>query len=60
MRIKIVQGKGAKDRFTILSEQVLRRLTRIQGVGNIRSNIVLNCIKSSTEMPLGQLAPGTP
>jgi Lrp/AsnC family leucine-responsive transcriptional regulator len=38
-----------------LSENVLRRLTRIQGVGNIRSNIVLNCIKSSTEMPLAQL-----
>ena len=26
MRIKIVQGKGAKDRFTILSEQVLMEL----------------------------------
>jgi len=26
MRIKIVQGKGAKDRFTILSEQVLQEL----------------------------------
>jgi Lrp/AsnC family leucine-responsive transcriptional regulator len=39
----------------VLSEQVLRRLTRIQGVGSIRSNIVLNCIKSSTEMPLAQL-----
>lgn len=26
MRIKIVQGKGAKDRFTILSEQVLLEL----------------------------------
>ncbi len=38
-----------------LSDNVLRRLTRIQGVGNIRSNIVLNCIKSSTEMPLTQL-----
>jgi Lrp/AsnC family leucine-responsive transcriptional regulator len=38
-----------------LSEQVLRRLTRIQGVGNIRSNIVLNCVKSTTEMPLGHL-----
>ena len=37
------------------SEQVLRRLTRIQGVGSIRSNIVLNCLKSSTEMPLGHL-----
>lgn len=35
-----------------LSESVLRRLTRIQGVGSIRSNIVLNCIKSTTELPL--------
>jgi integrase/recombinase XerD len=26
MRIKIVQGKGAKDRYTILSEQVLQEL----------------------------------
>ena len=26
MRIKIVQGKGAKDRFTILSQQVLKEL----------------------------------
>lgn len=26
MRIKIVQGKGAKDRFTVLSEQVLLEL----------------------------------
>lgn len=26
MRIKIVQGKGAKDRFTILSQQVLQEL----------------------------------
>jgi Lrp/AsnC family leucine-responsive transcriptional regulator len=41
--------------LSVLSENVLRRLTRIQGVGNIRSNIVLNCIKSSTEMPLGHL-----
>jgi len=38
-----------------LSESVLRRLTRIKGVGSIRSNIVLNCIKSSTEMPLNHL-----
>jgi Lrp/AsnC family leucine-responsive transcriptional regulator len=38
-----------------LSEQVLRRITRIQGVGSIRSNIVLNCIKSSTELPLDHL-----
>lgn len=41
----------------VLSERVLRRITRIQGVGSIRSNIVLNCIKSSTEMPLGQIKP---
>ena len=26
MRIKVVQGKGAKDRYTILSEQVLQEL----------------------------------
>ena len=38
-----------------LSERVLRRITRIQGVGSIRSNIVLQCIKSSTELPLGHL-----
>jgi Lrp/AsnC family transcriptional regulator, leucine-responsive regulatory protein len=41
--------------LSVLSEQVLRRLTRIQGVGNIRSNIVLNRIKSTTELPLGHL-----
>ena len=35
-----------------LSESVLRRLTRIEGVGSIRSNIVLACIKSTTELPL--------
>lgn len=35
-----------------LSESVLRRLTRITGVSSIRSNIVLQCIKSSTEVPL--------
>lgn len=38
-----------------LSESVLRRLTRIKGVGSIRSNIVLQSIKSSTELPLAQL-----
>jgi Lrp/AsnC family leucine-responsive transcriptional regulator len=42
--------------LAVLSDHVLRRLTRIQGVGHIRSNIVLNCIKSSTEMPLTQLS----
>lgn len=41
--------------LAVLSDQVLRRITRIQGVGNIRSNIVLNCIKSSTELPLQHL-----
>lgn len=38
-----------------LSESVLRRLTRIKGVQSIRSNIVLQSIKSSTELPLGQI-----
>lgn len=37
-----------------LSDSVLRRLTRLQGVGSIRSNIVLQCIKSTTELPLDQ------
>lgn len=41
--------------LSVLSEQVLRRLTRIQGVGSIRSNIVLGRIKSSTELPLEHL-----
>lgn len=35
-----------------LSESVLYRLTRLDGVSSIRSNIVLQCIKSSTEVPL--------
>ena len=39
-----------------LSESVLRRVTRIPGVGSVRSNIVLNCIKATTELPLEQLA----
>ena len=38
-----------------LSESVLRRLTRIKGVNSIRSNIVLQNIKSTTELPLGQM-----
>jgi Lrp/AsnC family leucine-responsive transcriptional regulator len=41
--------------LSVLSEHVLRRLTRIQGVGSIRSNIVLARIKSSTELPLAHL-----
>ena len=44
--------------LSVLSEQVLRRLTRIQGVGSIRSNIVLARIKSSTELPLAHLRRG--
>lgn len=39
-----------------LSESVLRRVTRIPGVGSVRTNIVLNCIKATTELPLEQLA----
>jgi len=39
-----------------LSEAVLRRVTRIPGVGSVRSNIVLNCIKATTELPLQQLS----
>ena len=38
-----------------LSESVLRRLTGLKGVNSIRSNIVLQCIKTSTELPLGQM-----
>ena len=38
-----------------LSDSVLRRVTRIAGVGSVRSNIVLNCIKATTELPLDQL-----
>lgn len=41
-----------------LSESVLRRLTRIKGVNSIRSNIVLQSIKSSTELPLAQVGRG--
>ncbi len=42
----------------VLSESVLRKIMRIKGVANIRSNIVLNCIKSSTELPLGHIGRG--
>ena len=38
-----------------LSDKVFRRLTRIEGVANIRSNIVLARIKSSTALPLTHL-----
>ena len=39
-----------------LSETVLRRLTRIVGVGSIRSNVVLSCVKASTQLPLTHLS----
>jgi Lrp/AsnC family transcriptional regulator, leucine-responsive regulatory protein len=39
-----------------LSESVLKRLTRLKGVVSIRSNIVLQCIKSTTELPLSHLS----
>jgi Lrp/AsnC family transcriptional regulator, leucine-responsive regulatory protein len=38
-----------------LSDSVLRRLTRLAGVSSIRSNIVLQCVKSSTQLPLGHM-----
>lgn len=38
-----------------LSESVLRRLTRLPGVVNVRSSIVLNRIKASTELPLDHI-----
>ena len=41
----------------VLSESVLKKLTRIAGVAHIRSNIVLSRIKSSTELPLTQTTP---
>jgi Lrp/AsnC family transcriptional regulator, leucine-responsive regulatory protein len=36
-----------------LSDSVLRRLTRLAGVSSIWSNIVLQCVKFSTELPFG-------
>ncbi len=47
--LQVVAGSLAQ-----LSDSVLRKLTRIQGVNSIRSNIVLQRIKSSTELPLTQ------
>ncbi|MFN0182649.1 MAG: Lrp/AsnC family transcriptional regulator [Aquabacterium sp.] len=44
-----------------LSDSVLKRLTRLPGVVSVRSSIVLNRIKASTELPLdhlGQAAAG--
>lgn len=39
-----------------LSDSVLRRLTALEGVSSIRSNLVLQRIKSSTELPLQHLS----
>ncbi len=39
----------------VLSESVFKRLTRLSGVNNIRSSIVLQTIKSTTSLPLIQL-----
>jgi Lrp/AsnC family transcriptional regulator, leucine-responsive regulatory protein len=41
-----------------LSESVLKPLTRLPGVANIRSNIVLQCIKSTTALPLSHWSRG--
>ncbi|MBI3367866.1 MAG: Lrp/AsnC family transcriptional regulator [Burkholderiales bacterium] len=41
-----------------LSQSVLQRLTRLPGVVNVRSSIVLNRIKATTELPLDHLARG--
>ena len=38
-----------------LSETVLRRITRIAGVGSIRSNVVLQSVKTSSQLPLAHL-----
>lgn len=38
-----------------LSDTVLKRLMRLPGVGAIRSNIVLQCIKSTSALPLTHL-----
>lgn len=38
-----------------LSESVLKRLTRLPGVAAIRSNIVLQCVKSTSALPMTHL-----
>ncbi len=42
-----------------LSQSVLQRLTRLPGVVNVRSSIVLDRIKASTELPLDQVGRAT-
>ena len=45
--------------LTELSDSVLKQLIRLPGVASIRSNIVLNCVKSTTQLPLGHLGKQT-
>lgn len=42
--------------LSALSDSVLKRLTRMKGVANIRSNIVLQCVKSTTQLPLSHVS----
>jgi Lrp/AsnC family leucine-responsive transcriptional regulator len=41
--------------LTEFSESVLKKLIRLRGVAHVRSNIVLDRIKSTTELPLSQI-----
>ena len=42
--------------LSALSDSVLKRLTRLKGVSSIRSNIVLQCVKSTTQLPLSHVS----
>ena len=42
--------------LSALSDSVLKRLTRMKGVSSIRSNIVLQCVKSTTQLPLSHVS----
>ena len=42
--------------LSTLSKKVLQRLTQIRGVSSVRSSVVLECIKSTTRLPLNHLA----
>lgn len=46
--------------LSALSDSVLRRLTRLPGVVSVRSSIVLNRIKASTELPLDHIGAAGP
>lgn len=39
-----------------LSKNVLQRITQIKGVSSVRSSVVLECIKTTTRLPLNHLA----